>query len=159
MTYADPNMMLAGMQGWGNFAPNTMQPAISQAAPVSLSSFTSPMLNSGGIPDWMQGTGTAVPGTDATGGGGFKGWIGQSNNLNALVNGIGALTSAYLGFQQLKQAKETLGLQKDAFNANLNNSIKTYNTSLEDRIRGRNSSREQTEGDIQSYLSKHSLKR
>lgn len=85
------------------------------------------------------------------------GWLGDGNNLNTVFQGFQSLTNAYLGYQALKQAKASLAFQKDAFNRNFNNSVKTYNNSLEDRIRGRQSSREASEGDIQSYLSTHRL--
>lgn len=86
-------------------------------------------------------------------------WYKNFSNWGTIANGIGALSSAYLGMKNYKLAKEQLGLSKEAFNANLNNSIKTYNTSLEDRIRGRTAQYDNKENDVQSYLSKHSLKR
>ena len=91
--------------------------------------------------------------------GGLLGWLGNYQNLGTAVQGLGTLAQAYLGYQGLKQAKEALGLQKEAFNANLNNSIQTYNTSLEDRIRGRTSDYTGKEADVAAYLAKHSLKR
>ena len=80
-------------------------------------------------------------------------------SVGTMVQGAGALMNAYLGFKNYKLAKEQLGFQKDAFNANLNNSIQTYNTSLEDRIRGRTAAHEGKEGEVQAYLAKHSLHR
>lgn len=84
-------------------------------------------------------------------------WLSNGQNLATVLQGIGALSQAYLGFQQLKLAKESLGLQKQAFKTNLRNSTQTYNTSLEDRIRGRTSNYEGKENDVNSYLDKHSL--
>ena len=101
---------------------------------------------------------TLPPSTPQTGGG-ILGWLGNYQNLGTAVQGIGTLAQAYLGYQGLKNAKEALGLQKEAFNANLNNSIQTYNTSLEDRIRGRTADYAGKENDINAYLAKHSLKR
>lgn len=90
-------------------------------------------------------------------GDGVRGWLGNSQNLASVVQGIGALSSAYLGFQQLKLAKESLGLQKESYRTNMRNSTQTYNTSLEDRIRGRTSAYEGKEQDVQSYLSANRL--
>lgn len=86
-------------------------------------------------------------------------WLSNGNNAGTLVQGLGTLTNAYLGYQQLKQAKQAFGLQKEMANANLVNSIASYNTSLEDRIRGRTADYGGKENDVQSYLAKHSLKR
>lgn len=87
-----------------------------------------------------------------------KSWLGNGNNLGTVVQGIGALTNAWLGYQQLQQAKEGLAFQKTAFNTNLRNSTQNYNTSLEDRIRGRSADYAGKEADVQSYLAKHRLK-
>ena len=95
----------------------------------------------------------------STGGGGFKNWISDGQNLGAVIQGFGTMAQAYLGWQAMKQAKQQLNFQKEAFNANLNNSISSYNTSLEDKIRGRTSNYEGKEADVQAYLAKHSLKR
>ena len=102
---------------------------------------------------WGQGS---LPNVE-TAGGGAGGWFSNGQNLGAVFQGISALTNAYLGFQQLKQAKAGLNFQKDAFKTNLRNSTQTYNTALEDRIRGRTSDYAGKEQDVQSYLSKNSL--
>lgn len=89
------------------------------------------------------------------------GWLNGNGgvNLQASFAGVQALTGAYLGFQQLKQAKEGLKFQKEAFNANLTNSTQNYNTSLADRINGRTSDYAGKDQDVKSYLAQHSLKR
>ncbi len=86
-------------------------------------------------------------------------WMSNGQNLGTVMNGIGTLAQAYLGFKQLGMAKDQLRFSKEAFNANLNNSIASYNTSLEDRIRGRTSDYAGKENDVQAYLARHSLKR
>lgn len=90
----------------------------------------------------------------------FSNWMGSSNNMQTLgtiAQGLGALGGLYMGNRQLGLAREQLGLQREAFNANLNNSIQSYNTRLEDRIRGRTSN--PNEADIQAYLARHRLSR
>lgn len=84
-------------------------------------------------------------------------WLGQPDNLNAAINGIGALTGAYLGFQQLRMAKDNLRFQKDAWAKNYANQAQSYNTSLEDRTRARYSARETDESKIQEYLNRNRL--
>lgn len=130
-------------------------PAYNQMAPMGTNAATS------GMPFGLPGqeAQSMIPGSQpgATPGGGWKGWLGNSQNLAAVVQGIGALSSAYLGFQQLKLAKESLGLQKQAYKTNMRNSTQTYNTSLEDRIRGRTSAYEGKEMDVNKYLQTNRL--
>jgi hypothetical protein len=109
-------------------------------------------------PSLIGPNGSVIPATGAGGGGGLGSWLSNGQNLGVAIQGFGTLAGAYLGFQQLKAAKEGLKFQKDAFNTNLINSTQNYNTSLEDRIRGRTSDYDGKEADVQSYLAKHSLK-
>lgn len=96
-------------------------------------------------------------GNPNTPGDGFIGWLGNGENLGALAQTIGALTGAWLGYNQLKIAKDQLNFQKSAWQKNYANSVKSYNTSLEDRIRGRTADYAGKENDVQSYLAKHKL--
>lgn len=54
-----------------------------------------------------------------------------------VMDGIGAIGGLWGAIQQNKIAKQQLALSKEAYNTNMNNTIKTYNTALEDRIRAR----------------------
>jgi hypothetical protein len=117
----------------------------------------------GGSVDWNSAM-TARDGTMAqygggmpAGGGGIKGWCSNGQNLGALAQGFGALTSAWLGYQNLRVAKDQLGFQKDAFNKNYKSQTQSYNTSLEDRIRGRTADYSGKEQDVQAYLDKNKL--
>lgn len=67
----------------------------------------------------------------------FGGWGGA-------MQAIGQLANIYGGIQQIGLAKDQLGLARDSFNfntslarKNLENSVKSYNTSLADRYRAR----------------------
>ena len=84
-------------------------------------------------------------------------WLSNGENLAALVQGLNALSNAWLGRQNLKIARDQLNFQKDAFNKNFANQVRSYNTSLEDRIRGRTADYAGKEADIQAYLDKHRL--
>jgi hypothetical protein len=103
----------------------------------------------------MMGSGVSGPQTWM---GKAGNWLSNGNNLNAVAGGLSALTSAYLGFRQLSLAKDQLKFGKESWAKNFANSQQTYNTSLEDRIRGRTASYDGKEKDVQSYLSRHSLK-
>lgn len=83
-------------------------------------------------------------------------WMNQNGQtLNTILSGAGSLFGAWNGMRNYGLAKDSFGLQKKAFETNLRNSTKTYNTALEDRIRGRSS--EQSEADVQAYLAKNRL--
>ncbi len=82
----------------------------------------------------------------------------QSMGLVApTIQGLGSLFQAWNGMQTLGLAKDQLNFQKNAFNTNLNNQRQTYNTALEDRIRGRTSDYAGKEQDVQGYLDKNRL--
>jgi hypothetical protein len=102
-----------------------------------------------------QGVGVDTSG----GGGGFGDWLKGDGNLSTTFQGIQALSGAYLGFQQLKQAKDALHFQKQAYNTNLTNSVQSYNTSLADRINGRTSAHDGKAAEVATYLAAHSLKK
>ena len=145
----------------GSWAPGTM-PIPGQ--PVQTMHY---LAEAPGANSWFDGYGSnsaysnqvspTITGAPATGG--LKGWLSNGQNLGTVIQGFGTVAQAYLGWQAMKQAKQQLNFQKEAFNANLNNSISSYNTSLEDKIRGRTSNYEGKEADVQAYLAKHSLKR
>lgn len=109
-----------------------------------------PAADSGGLMGFLRGQ----PGVS---GDGLTGWLGNGQNLGTLVNGLSALSSAWLGYNQLKLAKDQFGFQKEAFQKNFANQTKNYNTSLEDRIRGRTADYAGKESDVQAYLNKHRL--
>ena len=57
--------------------------------------------------------------------------------LNMGVNSLAAIGGLYNAFQSNKLAKEQFAFTKEVTNTNLNNQIKTYNTTLEDRALAR----------------------
>lgn len=158
-----PSGLLSGMSQW-NAAPAmpASQPAAAMPSWQSLNAWGNSPLGAQGIdPSTMQLMGAGGPTGGAAAPQGWMGkigdWASNGQNLGGLLQGIGALGSAYMGFQQLKAAKEGLDFQKEAFQANLGNSTQAYNTSLEDRIRGRTADYAGKEADVQSYLGEHSL--
>jgi hypothetical protein len=146
-------VMPAANSGWGGL-PGTMPTAagldFASTSGMGMKTPDVPAAEGGGFMNWLRG----APGK---GGDGATGWLGNGQNLGAAVQGIGALTGAWLGYQQMKVAKDQLNFQKDAWAKNYGNSVKTYNTSLEDRIRGRTADYSGKEGDVQSYLDKNRL--
>lgn len=71
--------------------------------------------------------------------GGFGGTdiFGEFGPASIALGGLKTLGSIWNSFQQNKLAKKSLKFQKKAFQTNLANSTKVYNTALEDRIRAR----------------------
>lgn len=141
---------------FGSNSYNPMQSTVLNASPTSFGSVT-PQVTDGSLMSsfnsWLQGdTGrTLFGGTDPNTG--F-----QSAGLVApTLQGLGSLFSAWTGMQSLGLAQDQLQFQKDAYNTNLNNSIQSYNTQLEDRIRGRTSNYAGKEEDVQTYLANNRL--
>lgn len=103
----------------------------------------------------MNGPATNVQGPPQSMLGGIGSWLGRDGNMSGMLGGLGMLGQAWLGYQQLGAARDALNFQKTAFQANLKNSVQSYNNSLEDRIRGRTAN--PNESDVQAYLAKHQL--
>lgn len=76
-------------------------------------------------------------------------------NLETLTGMIGTLGTLYGAFQQHKLAKDSFNFQKDAYEKNMANQTKSYNTALEDRIKARYTQEGRSGAD--EYLKKHSL--
>ena len=94
----------------------------------------------------------------ATGGSGFGFNLGT---LNMGVNGLAAIGGLYNAFQSNKLARDQFNFQKEVANTNLNNQIKTYNTTLEDRAvaRARLDGREDQAAYASDYVDKNKLNR
>ena len=75
-----------------------------------------------------------------------------------VMDGIGAIGGLWGAIQQNKIAKQQLALSKEAYNTNMNNTIKTYNTALEDRIRARYTM-EGRAGEADGYIEDNKLTR
>ena len=99
----------------------------------------------------------AAPG--ATGGAGTMSKLsGGLQNAGSAMDILGGLADIYFGFQQQKLAKRNLAFQKDAFNANLGNSVQSYNTALGDRIRARHFTEGKSDSQTAAYLEENKLK-
>lgn len=95
-------------------------------------------------------------GTQAGVGAGKGGFFQPGGGASLILGGIQTLGSLWNSFQQNKLAKKSFALQERAFETNLANQTKTYNTALEDRINARYA----TEGRSQEaagYIDKNKL--
>lgn len=131
------------------YTPQMSQAAIAQQAAGA----SAPM----GVSEVANAAGTQVAVPDV-GGGFFRNQNGSFNtgNLQLALGGIQTLGALWNSYQQNKLAKESLGLQREAFETNLANQTQTYNTSLEDRIRARYATEGRSE-QADSYIAEHSL--
>ena len=73
--------------------------------------------------------------------------------------GLNNLANIWGAWQANKLAKDQLNFTKSVTNTNLNNSIKSYNTSLEDRARARGFTEGRSDSEIQNYVSANRLSR
>lgn len=75
------------------------------------------------------------------------------------MSGLNSLANIWGAWQANKLAKDQLNFTKSVTNTNLNNSIKSYNTSLEDRARARGFTEGRSDSEIQNYVSTNRLSR
>lgn len=75
------------------------------------------------------------------------------------LGGLGAIASLWGGMQANKLANDQFKFTKQTTNTNLNNQIKSYNTSLEDRINSRAAVNGNDQAYVNDYLSKNRLTR
>ena len=81
--------------------------------------------------------------------------------LNMGVNALAAVGGLYNAFQSNKLAKEQFAFTKEVTNTNLNNQIKTYNSTLEDRAlaRGRLNGEADPSAYAAAYTDKNKISR
>lgn len=72
--------------------------------------------------------------------------------MQLALGGLQTLGSLWQAWEANKLAKEQFKFQKDFANTNLANSIKSYNTALEDRGRSRAFTEGQSETEAQAYI-------
>ena len=96
-----------------------------------------------------------VSGAAQTGAGGNF-WS-KDGGAGMILGGVQVLGNLWSSFQAHKMAKEQMAFAREQWDTNLANQTQTYNTALEDRIRGRYAQGTKTEGELQSQIDKHSL--
>lgn len=144
-------MNYTGIGGSGSYAPSAPVNAVMPTAQASQGvsdSFTPQMAGAGGqvtTPGMAGGMTTPQ----------LTGW----QKFGYVMDGIGAIGGLWGAIQQNKIAKQQLALSRDAFETNMRNSIQTYNTTLEDRIRARYAMEGRGSGEADAYLDENRLRR
>ncbi len=112
----------------------------------------------------MAGVAGGIGGLSGMGGmGADTGWAskfgGTMGVAKAGIAGLQTLGQLWMGFKAAKMAKKQFQFTKDITNTNLANQIKTYNTALADRARGRGVMESQSQATQDSYVRDNSLSR
>lgn len=128
-------------------------------APQSLSSLSQPAQSSTGLSSTLGGSGVnnAGAGVSASSLGGLGKVGGALNTVGSAANILGGLSNIYFGLQANKLAKKQFNFQRDAFNNNLENTVQSYNTGLEDRIRARHNTEGRSSAETSAYLNNNRL--
>lgn len=98
-----------------------------------------------------------TPGAPPAQQGGGMGLWGEGGKIGTVIGGVQVLGNLWNAFQQHKMAKEQMSFAREQWDTNLENSTKTYNTALEDRIRSRHFTEGRSSNETDSYLKQNSL--
>jgi hypothetical protein len=90
-------------------------------------------------------------------GGGFLSKIGGIEGIGSIAQALGSLGQIYGAIKGVGLAKDQLNFQKEAYNTNLTNTTKAYNTSLEDRVRARSFVEGRPDSYATSYLAQNRM--
>lgn len=152
-----PNWMPQSGSQWqmgapGLGSPDRLDSLNSSALSFNQGSLATPQIDM--TPVDMSGQNSAI----ATAAKGFNtGDLGLMDYGKLAMGGMQTLGNLYMAFQANKLAKKQFSFQKDFANQNLANSIQSYNTTLEDRIRSRAVTEGRASGYADEYLSKNKL--
>lgn len=120
-------------------------------------------LGAGGIGMQAPNVGFWAPGNNSVLGKNYGGtgldW--NTETLGLGIQGLAAIGGLYNAYQSNKLAKDQFNFTKEVTNTNLNNQIKTFNTTMEDRARARArlDGREDTEAYTKDYMDKNRISR
>lgn len=101
--------------------------------------------------------GVEVPSDVDVGSGNWFQNLGGFEGFANLTKGLGSLGQIYAAFKGLRLAEDQFKFQKDAWKTDLANQTKTYNTSLEDRVRARYAQENKTSSAADTYIDQHKL--
>lgn len=148
------------MSGFGDFSNVGSFGGSALANPVAFDSAFSPGFGNLSAGDYNFSGSDLAPGTFG-GGGASNGMFGSGMNgfqlAGAGLDGLKTIAGIWGGLKMLNLAKKQFTFNRDFSTANLGNSIKSYNTALADRARGRAVMESQTPDQMNAYVNKNSL--
>ena len=123
---------------------------------------TNSSMSSGGT-GMAPNVSVAAPTAAGTGGGQVggaqqgSGFWSKDGGAGMILGGVQVLGNLWSSFQAHKMAKKQMAFAREQWDTNLANQTQTYNTALEDRVRGRYAQGTRTEGQLQGEVDRHSL--
>ena len=131
------------------FGANTQ---LSMGIPVSGGSTTG--LSNMGVTDTttVLGGGAGAPQT-----GQGPGFWSKEGGAGLILGGVQVLGNLWSSYQAHKMAKEQMSFAREQWDTNLQNQTQTYNTALEDRIRGRYAEGVRSDSEVQGEIDRNSL--
>lgn len=87
----------------------------------------------------------------------FGGKGGFGSNLQLGLGALQTVGGLWQAYNANKLAKESIGLQKQAYQENSANQKKSYNTALEDRIRARYATEGKSDAQADNYINENKL--
>lgn len=146
-TSADTNGLNLSSTGFG---ANTQ--LMSMGAPAS--GGNTPGLANMGVTDTttVLGGGAGSPQT-----GQQPGFWSKDGGAGLILGGVQVLGNLWSSYQAHKMAKEQMAFAREQWDTNLANQTQTYNTALEDRIRGRYAEGVRSDSEVQGEIDRHSL--
>jgi hypothetical protein len=111
------------------------------------------------LPDYSSTLGVPSIG-GGVGGGNFLGISGLGANMDTLklgLSGLGSIANIWGAFSAANLAKKQFNLQKQAYQTNLANQIKSYNTNLDSTERSRAAVEGQTAAQQAAYIAANKL--
>lgn len=106
-----------------------------------------------------ENTGPVANYNPGAGAGADSGFGMNLGTAGAALGGLNALSGFLQGNKTLKLAKDQFKFQKELGNTNLNNSIKSYNTALEDRLTSRGAMQGDSAETTQERIGRNRLSR
>lgn len=121
---------------------------------TSVSGGITPGLSNMGVTDTttVLGAGIGAPQT-----GQVPSFWSKDGGAGLILGGVQVLGNLWSSYQAHKMAKEQMAFAREQWNTNLQNQTQTYNTALEDRIRGRYAEGVRSDAEVQSEIDRHSL--
>lgn len=105
----------------------------------------------------LFGAGNNAAGTNAAGSQQGSGFWSKDGGAGLVLGGVQVLGNLWSSFQAHKMAKKQMSFAREQWDTNLANQTQTYNTALEDRIRGRYATGTRSEEELSGEIDEHSL--